>query len=198
MAKIKNPKNVWLFCRVLEALVLIVAGILAIIYYNNQSLHNVIFYLAGAFLILDALIRVTRYFIDPVKLMLKGKGLLVAALEMAIGIVICIKPDFLPNLVEQIFSLFLAVFLFALAAILIIQAVIKILAKSKNISLIVIEFIVAAVLITCGVLVIYYNAAGTIINALFIIIGVVLVLLGVIVLINGFKPLDKEFEKLAD
>ena len=99
-AKIKNPKNLWLFCRVVEALILIVAGLLAIIYYSNSTLQKVIFYLIGAFLCVDALIRVARFVIDPSKISVRGKGLLVSAIEIALGLIFFIKPEFLPSLIN--------------------------------------------------------------------------------------------------
>lgn len=200
-AKIKNPKNLWLFCRVVEALILIVAGLLAIIYYSNSTLQKVIFYLIGAFLCVDALIRVARFVIDPSKISVRGKGLLVSAIEIALGLIFFIKPEFLPSLIKELIPLFIGVLLFAIAAICIMEGLIRIISKSKKVWIWIVEFIVAAVFIAFGVMLIYYqynDPSTSIINIMFIVLGVIFIIWGLLVLINGFKPLDKTFDKIAD
>lgn len=197
-SKISNPKNLWLFFRVVESLLLIVAGLLAIIYYQNATLKKVTFYLVGTFLVVDALIRVFRYYIEETKARIKGKGMLISALEVALGLVLIIKPDLLPNLVNQLLPMFLACFVFALAAICLTEAIILLIRHSKKVWLIVVEFIIVALLITCGVLIIYYNTTSALISAMFIILGVIFIIIGVLLLVNGFRPLDKKFEKISD
>jgi len=198
MAKIKNPKNLWLFCRVIESLLLIVGGVLAIIYFNNGTLQKITFYLVGSFLIIDATIRIFRYYIEKSSYKIKGKGTLISALELALGLVFVIKPDLLPELINSIAPLLLACFVFTLAAVCLTEGIILILKKSHKIWLIVIYFLVCAIFIAGGVLIIYYNTTSQLVSALFIIVGVFLVLLGVLLLVNGFRPLDKKFDELSN
>lgn len=190
MEKIKNSKTIWVICRIIEALILVVAGLLAIIYYNNKDFYNIIFIIIGAFAICDGLILATRYFIEPVEQIVKGKGLALASCELAIGIVLCIKPSLLPDVISQVFGLFLGVYLIAMAIIFVVQACIKIRIKFRPVSAIILDFVLAAIGVALGVLVIYYYSSDVFFKVVFIIIGVFLILTGILVAASSFKPID--------
>lgn len=190
MEKIKNSKTIWVICRIIEAVILVVAGILAIVYYNNKDFYKIIFIVVGAFAILDALIIATKYFIEPVEQLVKGKGLALASCELAVGIVLCIKPNLLPDVISQVFGLFLGVYLIAMAVIFVVQGLIKIRIKFRPIAAIILDFVLAAIGVALGVLVIYYYSSDVFFKVVFIIIGVFLVLSGILVAASSFRPID--------
>lgn len=195
MEQTKNSKMLWIICRIIEALILIVAGVLAIIYYDNKDFYNIIFIIVGAFTICDALLLGTRYFIEPLDPITRGKGLGLASCELAVGIVLCIKPNLLPDVISQVFGLFLGVYLIAMAVILVVQGFIKIYTKFKPVLAIIADFLLAAICVALGVLVIYYYSSDVFFKVVFIIIGVFLVLTGILVAASSFRPVDHKDDK---
>jgi hypothetical protein len=199
MEQTKNSKILWIICRIIEALILVVAGVLAIIYYDNKDFYNIIFIIVGAFTICDALLLGTRYFIEPLDPITRGKGLGLASGELAVGIVLCIvlciKPSLLPDVISQVFVLFLGVYLIAMAVILVVQGFIKIYTKFKPVLAIIADFLLAAICVALGVLVIYYYSSDVFFKVVFIIIGVFLVLTGILVAASSFRPVDHKDDK---
>lgn len=195
MEQTKNSKILWIICRIIEALILVVAGVLAIIYYDNKDFYNIIFIIVGAFTICDALLLGTRYFIEPLDPITRGKGLGLASCELAVGIVLCIKPNLLPDVISQVFGLFLGVYLIAMAVILVVQGFIKIYTKFKPVLAIIADFLLAAICVALGVLVIYYYSSDVFFKVVFIIIGVFLVLTGILVAASSFRPVDHKDDK---
>lgn len=195
MEQTKNSKMLWIICRIIEALILVVAGVLAIIYYDNKDFYNIIFIIVGAFTICDALLLGTRYFIEPLDPITRGKGLGLASCELAVGIVLCIKPNLLPDVISQVFGLFLGVYLIAMAVILVVQGFIKIYTKFKPVLAIIADFLLAAICVALGVLVIYYYSSDVFFKVVFIIIGVFLVLTGILVAASSFRPVDHKDDK---
>lgn len=195
MEQTKNSKILWIICRIIEALILVVAGVLAIIYYDNKDFYNIIFIIVGAFTICDALLLGTRYFIEPLDPITRGKGLGLASGELAVGIVLCIKPSLLPDVISQVFGLFLGVYLIAMAVILVVQGFIKIYTKFKPVLAIIADFLLAAICVALGVLVIYYYSSDVFFKVVFIIIGVFLVLTGILVAASSFRPVDHKDDK---
>ena len=201
MSKVTNPKTLWLVCRIVESLVLIVTGVLAIIYAQNSTMQKVVFILLGVFIVLDAVIRIIRYYVDPNKNKLRGRGILVATIQLSVGLVLCIKPSLLPEMVNELLVLFLAVLLFSICVVLICDGVSKCLVngfRGTRAVLISTEFIVAILLLVGGILLLVYKETPDLVSIAILIAGVLLVILGILLIVDGFSPLDRKFNKVAE
>jgi len=196
MAKNKNRRDptierFWMIWNVTEAILLMLAGILGIVVGiismsspDNgdvqdvaKVLGNIIPFVTGAFIMMDAIMRVvisfTKYRKDSGE-----SAMMIGAFEGATGIVLMIHFGIFTELVADFISLFMI-----LVGVLLIVFSIYSIAKSKaKIFIPILEILFAAVLIAIGVaiLIIYYGGSEPALRE-----RLVLIITGAILLISG-------------
>lgn len=170
-----------------EGIVTLIIGVLVIVFaiVNQGIIGEVVSYVLAAALFLYGLITIIVALVTHTKELFTAT-LISASLAIAIGVVLCVKPD----LLASFFTLFLGVFLIAYGAISLFKGIFLVVYKAKW-AWYVISFIIAAVCITVGILALIPETVGDLMMVIYIIVGVVISVYGVIGIVSGVKKLSK-------
>jgi len=183
MAKNRNRINLWVVLRVLESILLIVTGVLAIIYSNQPQLQKVIFIMIGVFLIFDGGLRIMKYFMNP--LAPQRKTVITSVFELTIGVLFCLKAGVLVGLLSDFLTLFIGILLIVIAGVFLLMGSVEASKKSnKNMMTIVVNFIVGGLLLAGGIIILIQGVH--LVTATIIVSGVLFVLAGVAELVYTF------------
>ena len=209
--KTKNKSGVekfWGAWNVAEAILLMVAGILAIVVGSisvaapdNQGLQdtanvmaNIVPFVTGVFVVMDAIMRVILSF-TKFKKETDESAMMIGAFEATVGIILMI---FFQNFTELVAD-FVAIFMICIGVLLIVFSIFSIAQRKAKIFIPILEIIFSAILIGVGVaiLIIYYQGSG---NAsrqrlVLIITGAILFITGIVFLVMTRitrKKQDKE------
>ncbi len=110
-----------------------------------------------------------------------------AAFVIAIGVLLCIAP----GLLSEVIILFFGILLCVVGGTALIKGIVSVIYKDKK-SWIIAAFIVAAVAITLGILLLVFNAEAGLRVFLFIVLSIIVFGIGVLVLIDGIKKLSSK------
>ena len=173
---------------IVEAIILVVGGILAMVYSNNTDLQATILYIIGAFLIIDGALRILVNFLPVLTIIEKTKltfDLVIAgSFEVALGITtICdlaIEKGTADTIIKFV-AMFVGIALLVFGAILIIYSTGLLTNKLiKMTKVAILGYILAACLIALGIVsIIYLKDETNFRQVVLIIAGLVLVLAGV-------------------
>ncbi|HPV69535.1 MAG TPA: hypothetical protein PK030_00610 [Bacilli bacterium] len=182
----KKMYKVWAIWQICEAVILLAAGILTIIFSDDPDLYRWIFLAIGAFIILDGVLRVLMPFFnkDP-----GDNSLFTGIFEVTFGIVIVLRSA----AITEILMIFIATLLLVVAPIATADGIIRIKRKQETLFFPVLEFIAALLFITIGVIILIsiQNAQ----NIVLIVIGAILAILAIVEIAFTIKTLLKVKER---
>lgn len=167
----KKMYKVWAIWQICEAIILLAAGVLTIIFSDDPDLYQWIFIAIGSFIILDGILRVTMPFFnkDP-----GDNSLFVGIFELTLGIVIVLRSQ----QITEILMIFIAILLLVVAPIAIVDGLLRIKRKQETLFFPILEFITALLFITVGLIILFsINNAK---NIVLIVIGVILAILAIV------------------
>lgn len=135
----KKMYKVWAIWQICEAIILLAAGVLTIIFSDNPDLYQWIFIAIGSFIILDGTLRVIMPFFnkDP-----GDNSLFVGVFELTLGIVIIMRSQ----QIMEILMIFIAILMLVVAPIAITDGVLRIKRKQETLFFPILEFIAALLL----------------------------------------------------
>jgi uncharacterized membrane protein YfhO len=178
--------KVWAIWQICEAVILLAAGVLTIIFSDDPDLYKWIFLAIGAFIILDGVLRVLMPFFnkDP-----GDNSLFTGIFEVTFGIVIVLRSA----AITEILMIFIATLLLVVAPIATADGIIRIKRKQETLFFPVLEFIAALLFITIGVIILIsiQNAQ----NIVLIVIGAILAILAIVEIAFTIKTLLKVKER---
>ena len=178
--------KVWAIWQICEAVILLAAGVLTIIFSNDPDLDKWIFLAIGAFIILDGVLRVLMPFFnkDP-----GDNSLFTGIFEVTFGIVIVLRSA----AITEILMIFIATLLLVISPVAIADGIIRIKKKQETLFFPVLEFIAALLFITIGVIILVsiQNAQ----NVVLIVIGAILAILAIVEIAFTIKTLMKVKER---
>lgn len=187
--------KVWAIWQICEAVILLAAGVLTIIFSYDPDLYKWIFLAIGAFIILDGVLRVLMPFFnkDP-----GDNSLFTGIFEVTFGIVIVLRSA----AITEILMIFIATLLLVISPVAIADGIIRIKKKQETLFFPVLEFIAALLFITIGVIILVsiQNAQ----NVVLIVIGAILAILAIVEIAFTIKTLmkvkerDKKAQKKAE
>lgn len=167
-AKLNRFWGIWNF---IEAIILLVAGILAIVVAftngdnNSINTESIVAYVVGAFILLDGSLRVVMSFVHY-----RGPnnndetGTLVGGFELALGIVMVLLEVHFYNLTQQhvftyLIANFIATLLIVVGLLLIAFSIVTIAKKYNGLFMPILEIIFAAILVGVGItiFILYYK-----------------------------------------
>jgi hypothetical protein len=194
----EKAKTVWIALRVFEACILITVGILAIVYSNNEKFQQWILVILGVFLIMDGIIRVTRFYLEPTEATAIGEGLISSVFELALGVLLIVERNDIVDLLKTLIVYFTAILLFSASIIFIIGPTISIVQKTRKMWIAIVEYVIALIMIVGGVLMLVYKEQATdvITRAVIIICGLFLTALGLYSLVSAFIPFKDRVKKV--
>jgi hypothetical protein len=178
--------KVWAIWQICEAVILLAAGVLTIIFSDDPDLYKWIFLAIGAFIILDGVLRVLMPFFnkDP-----GDNSLFTGIFEVTFGIVIVLRSA----AITEILMIFIATLLLVISPVAIADGIIRIKKKQETLFFPVLEFIAALLFITIGVIILVsiQNAQ----NVVLIVIGAILAILAIVEIAFTIKTLMKVKER---
>ena len=178
--------KVWAIWQICEAVILLAAGVLTIIFSDNPDLYKWIFLAIGAFIILDGVLRVLMPFFnkDP-----GDNSLFTGIFEVTFGIVIVLRSA----AITEILMIFIATLLLVISPVAIADGIIRIKKKQETLFFPVLEFIAALLFVTIGVIILVsiQNAQ----NVVLIVIGAILAILAIVEIAFTIKTLMKVKER---
>ncbi|HPY38358.1 MAG TPA: DUF308 domain-containing protein [Bacilli bacterium] len=182
----KKMYKVWAIWQICEAVILLAAGVLTIIFSDNPDLYKWIFLAIGAFIILDGVLRVLMPFFnkDP-----GDNSLFTGIFEVTFGIVIVLRSA----AITEILMIFIATLLLVISPVAIADGIIRIKKKQETLFFPVLEFIAALLFVTIGVIILVsiQNAQ----NVVLIVIGAILAILAIVEIAFTIKTLMKVKER---
>lgn len=189
----EKAKKTWIVLRVIEALILLTIGVLAIVYSDNETFKKIIFYVIGGVLIFDGIIRVVRYYIEPITASSIGEGLISSIFELAVGITMIIKVTDIVTFFSGVLIWFACILMFCGAATIITGTTVAVVKKERKMWIAVIEYVLAACLIACGVVIIVKksDAEAIMMKIAIILAGLFIIAVGIFALVSTFVPFQK-------
>ncbi|MCI1245417.1 MAG: hypothetical protein LKG11_05690 [Bacilli bacterium] len=202
-AKTKKPRKpidtskggiIWVIWNFVEAALLLVAGILAIVFSNNQSLQNSILIIIGCFLIVGGFLKILMNFLPTLtatdKAHLSYDFVIGGAIELALGVTLVALPNASINVIVQFLSTFIGIILIVAGAAFMVFAIAFFIDKLFGIAMPIIEIILSLALIALGVVVlVYMNDEDVFYRVVLIIVGVVMALAGLAVAIQTVRAM---------
>ena len=202
-AKTKKPRKpidtskggiIWVIWNFVEAALLLVAGILAIVFSNNQSLQNSILIIIGCFLIVGGFLKILMNFLPTLtatdKAHLSYDFVIGGAIELALGVTLVALPNASINVIVQFLSTFIGIILIVAGAAFMVFAIAFFIDKLFGIAMPIIEIVLSLALIALGVVVlVYMNDEDVFYRVVLIIVGVVMALAGLAVAIQTVRAM---------
>lgn len=194
----EKAKRTWIIIRTIEAMLLIGIGILTIAKFNTTEFQQYIILILGIFLAIDGVIRVVKFYIEPVTAEAIGEGLISSVFELSFGILLCVERTQVVDLLDVLLVYFTAILCFSAALIFAIGSTVGIINHSRKMWVAVVEYVFAALLITAGVLIFVYidNAKEVIREIVMVLCGLLLISLGVYSLVTAFVPFGQKAKKV--
>jgi hypothetical protein len=200
--EVSKFEKIWAIVRGIEAVLLLAFGIYAMIAGikgnpdNNAGVYKPIIIVFGIFLFLDGIIRLIKYYFEPIQATAVGDDFISSVFEMTIGCLLWIPNGQITDDIVSLFSetlvLFLAILCFVLAFIFIMGPTIGIIEKKRKMATAITEYVCAAAFIAAGIVIIHYNKSGNIgavlLQIVVTLIGIDLVAFGLYALVTAFLP----------
>jgi hypothetical protein len=180
----------WVTWNYVEAALLLVAGILAIIYSNNEDLQKSILIIIGAFLIAGGFLKVLVNFLPVLsaedKAVLSYDMVVGGSAELAIGITLVTVTSEMATTVVSFVVTFVAILIIVAGASFLTFAIGFLVNKNKlfHIYMPILEIILALGLIALGIVMIYYKNEKVFNQVLLIVGGIILALGGLGLLVE--------------
>ena len=208
----------WTIWHLVEAVLLVTGGILAIIYCKNADVQKFIYPVVGGFLIFGGALKILSNFFpvlaaneSEIEAKIKAKKALAydmvigGSLELALGITLCLVNGGAIDAITRFVSDFIAIILIVAGASLLLFAIGFIVAKLYRLYMPILEIILGLVLIGAGIAVIYFlSTDSSVFNEVILIItGSLLTLGGLGMLVDTFiavkvaNELKKAKEQMA-
>lgn len=182
-AQIQKFKKVWLIWNLVEAVLVLAAGALAIVFGiindpNNQQqnapIQVTIAAVIGGFVILDGLLRIVTVLLNIKKT--EQSVMLIGGFEITAGIVVILFRDMFVQLIVT----FLSVFLIVIGTLMLIFSIYAIAKKVGKLYMPVLEIIFGALLLALGIAItIMYYSGDNSNKIVLIVIGVIMVAFGI-------------------
>lgn len=187
----KKMYKVWATWQIVEAIILIAAGVLTIVFSNNEDLYRWIFVAIGSFVILDGVLRVLIPFFnkDP-----GDNTLFVGIFELSFGIVIILHSAEITQLLMH----FIGVLLLVVAAVATADGVLRIKRKGESLFFPIFEFVAALVFIAVGVIIFVAISNPQLQNIVLIIVGAILIIVAIFEIAFTIKSLIKRKKKAKE
>lgn len=192
----------WTIWHLVEAVLLVVGGILCIVFSDNKDVQNDIYPVVGAFLILGGFLKILANFLPVVatsnaeaELKMKAKKAMAydmvigGSFELALGITLCVifaksSTDSMAT-IATFLSTFIAIIFMVAGASLLLFAIGFIVAKLYRLYMPILEIIFGLALIALGVVVIIYMSKADVFNrVVLIIVGLIITLAGLGMLVD--------------
>ncbi|MCI2068032.1 MAG: DUF308 domain-containing protein [Bacilli bacterium] len=195
--QIKKAEKIWAIIRVIEAMILMTVGVLAIVYSNNPDFQKWILIILGIFLVIDGIICIIKYYFEPIEAAAITQEFISGVFEISIGVLFWLDSTEIVDLVQKLVVHLIAVICLCFALTFIIGATIGILKKQRKMWIAVTEYFFAALFIAGGVLLFVYKdqAKDTISQIVLIICGLLLVAAGIYDLVTAFLPFRRQKPK---
>lgn len=166
---------------------LIALGIATIANNANEDFRNVMFMIAGIFIIVDASLRLLTQVIQVVRF---DKGVLLktsvasaatGASELAVGILLILISQEAANMgiVLRYLVYFLSILLITLGTVSVIYAIVFLVKKAASVAANIVSIILGAILITGGILILVYVSNEHFLQFIFVMTGIFFTLAGV-------------------
>lgn len=187
---VKTVKAVWNTVRIIEGLVLIVIGVLAIVYRNNDNFQAWIYRILGIVLAIDGVIALMRYYFIPGDFSEAVANFASSIVEITFGIFFIFKAEQTLESIKGLLLYFISILCFVNAFVLITGATFGIVKKVRNIVLAVFEYVLAAGFIAGGVLLLVNQdkAEQTLYVVILVIIGLIMIAIGIYDIVSVFIP----------
>lgn len=195
--KQKNLEKTWIIFRVIEAVVLIVFGVLNIVYFKNDGFTKIVFYVIGSLLAVDGVMTIIKYYISPVDTAAIVQEFIISIFEIALGVLFVVDAQKMLEALQDFLALFISVVLFSAAFVFGLGATIAIIHKKRKMWVAVVEYIITAMFIAGGILLLIYrsNAEQYIWYVIVILCGLIMIGMGVYALVTSFLPFRKKKPK---
>ena len=174
--------KVWAVWQIVEAIILLAAGVFTIIFSNDVNLYKWIFIAISAFVILDGILRIMMPFFnkDP-----RDNTMFIGIFELTLGIVILLKSQD----IIQVMMLFIGIILLVLAPVAIADGVIRIARRRESLFFPVVEFVSSLIFIAVGTIILY--SINNYMMIVLIVIGVILLILAIVEISLTIRMLSK-------
>jgi len=192
-----NLEKTWTIFRVVEAVVLITLGVLNIVYFQNDGFTKIIFYVLGSLLAVDGVLAIVKYYIQPMDASTIMQEFVISIFEIAFGVLFIVEAQKMLDVFKDFLALFISVVCFSAAFVFGLGATLGILHKKRKTWVAVVEYIVCALLIAGGVLLIIYrsNAEQYIWYTVVILCGLIMLGLGIYAIVSAFVPFRQKKPK---
>ena len=179
----------WVVWNYVEAALMLVAGILAIIFSDNKELQDTILLIVGCFLIVDGFLKVLMNFLPILSATDKKKlnydFVIGGAIELALGVTLVTMPGTAASYIVSFLSTFIAIVLIVAGGVFLAYAVAFIIDKLFGLVMPIIEIILGLGLVALGVVVlVYMNNEEVFFRVVLIITGAIMAIAGLALLIE--------------
>jgi len=179
----------WVVWNYVEAALMLVAGILAIIFSDNRELQNTILLIVGCFLILDGFLRILMNFLPILsakdKKTLNYDFVIGGAVELALGVTLVTMPGTAASVIVSFLSTFIAIALIVAGGVFLAYAIAFIIDKLFGLVMPILEIILGLGLVALGVVVLVYMGNEEVFfRVVLIITGAILTIAGLALLIE--------------
>ncbi len=181
---LKRGSISWVIWNIVEALLLIVGGVLCWIYCNNADFQKTILLIVGIILAFDALLRLILGLVDVIKVgdvrIVKTDYIQAAAgaFELSLGILLILfyTQGTSVEILFQFLGLYIGIFLTAVGAVALIYSLIFMIRRLNNFAMNFASFLSGGIILACGILaIIYLTKQETIMIMFLVILGISLV-----------------------
>ena len=191
---LKKGGVLWVVWNYVEAALLLVGGILAIVFSSNTDLQNSILIIVGAFLIFGGALKVLMNFLPALtaedKASLNYNFVIAGSVELALGITLVTVTSAMSSAFVMFLSTFIGIILIVAGAAFLIFAIAFIVDKLFGLVMPILEMILAAGLIALGVVVLVYMKKEEVFyQVVLIITGIIMALAGLAVLIETTRAM---------
>ena len=155
LQKRKKVNTFWLWWNIIEAIVVLAAGILAIVAginnnNNNENIDNVLGYAISCFVVLDGIFRVVMYFVRYDK-QSESSPLIIAGFEVALGgLLVYIQAKYHGLLIEALVA-FISIALMTMGLLFLVFAIYNLTKRRDKLVMPIAVIVLAAILIGVGV-----------------------------------------------
>lgn len=170
----KKTQKIWTIWNIVEAIILLAAGVLCIIFKDNADLAKAIAFVVGGFVILDGILRILMVILGKQKT--SNSFMLVGGFEISFGILIFLQWNNFITIIIQ----FLFIVLIVIGSLLLIFSIMKIVKKESTLLMPILEIIFSAILIAVGITIciIYNTNNSSSVPLMLIIVGIIFIVTG--------------------
>lgn len=186
---LKKGGVLWVVWNYVEAALMLVAGILAIVFSDNKDLQNTILLIVGCFLIVGGFLKILMNFLPILsatdKKALNYDFVIGGAVELALGVTLVAMPGSAASYIVSFLSTFIAIILLVTGGVFLAFAIAFIIDKLFGLVMPIIEIILGLGFIALGVVVlVYMNNEAVFFRIVLIITGAIMAITGLALIIE--------------